>query len=77
MAFGLSRAVMRNIRQNLFWAFSFNIIGIPVAADLLLLFGGPGLNPMFAGTVMVMSSILIVSNALRLRGWRPARVDEK
>lgn len=76
-AFGLSRAVMRNIRQNLFWAFSFNIIGIPVAAGLLLLFGGPGLNPMFAGTAMAMSSILVVSNALRLRGWRPARVDEK
>ncbi len=71
-AFDLSRAVMRNIRQNLFWAFSFNTIGIPVAAGVLLLFGGTGLNPMFAGTAMAMSSIFVVSNALRLRSWRPS-----
>ncbi|MEF2143959.1 MAG: heavy metal translocating P-type ATPase [Desulfovibrionaceae bacterium] len=63
----LSRAVMRNVRQNLFWAFAFNVLGIPVAAGLLILFGGPGLNPMIAGTAMALSSVTVVSNALRLR----------
>ncbi len=63
----LSRAVMQNIRQNLMWAFLFNVIGIPVAAGLLTLFGGPGLNPMLAGAAMAMSSVAVVSNALRLR----------
>ncbi len=63
----LSRAVMKNIRQNLFWAFIYNIIGIPVAAGLLYLFGGPTLNPMLAGAAMALSSVSVVSNALRLR----------
>jgi Cu+-exporting ATPase len=63
----LSRAVMRNIRQNLFWAFAFNIIGIPVAMGVLHLFGGPVMSPMLAGTAMAMSSVTVVSNALRLR----------
>ena len=66
-AIRLSRAVMRNIRQNLFWAFLFNIIGIPIAAGLLVPFGGPSLNPMFAGLAMACSSVAVVSNALRLR----------
>ncbi len=66
-ALSLSRAVMKNIRQNLFWAFIYNIIGIPIAAGLLVLFGGPGLNPMFAGAAMAASSVSVVSNALRLR----------
>lgn len=66
-ALGLSRAVMRNIRQNLFWAFAYNIVGIPVAAGLLTLFGGPALNPMIAGGAMALSSVSVVSNALRLR----------
>ncbi len=66
-ALRLSRAVMRNIRQNLFWAFAYNVIGIPVAAGLLVLFGGPSLNPMIAGAAMAMSSVSVVSNALRLR----------
>ena len=66
-ALGLSRAVMRNIRQNLFWAFAYNIVGIPVAAGLLTLFGGPALNPMIAGAAMALSSVSVVSNALRLR----------
>jgi len=66
-ALALSRAVMRNIRQNLFWAFAYNIIGIPVAAGLLTLFGGPALNPMIAGGAMALSSVSVVSNALRLR----------
>ena len=63
----LSRAVMANIRQNLFWAFAFNVIGIPIAAGLLCIFGGPSLNPMIAGAAMAMSSVMVVSNALRLR----------
>ncbi len=66
-ALALSRAVMRNIRQNLFWAFAYNIVGIPVAAGLLTLFGGPALNPMIAGGAMALSSVSVVSNALRLR----------
>ncbi len=66
-ALHLSRAVMRNIRQNLFWAFAYNVIGIPVAAGALALFGGPSLNPMMAGAAMALSSVSVVTNALRLR----------
>ncbi|BBD09560.1 heavy metal translocating P-type ATPase [Desulfovibrio ferrophilus] len=71
-ALGLSRAVMRNIRQNLFWAFAFNTLGIPVAAGLLHVFGGPTMNPMLAGTAMALSSVTVVSNALRLRFFSPS-----
>ncbi|MDQ7831883.1 MAG: heavy metal translocating P-type ATPase [Desulfovibrionaceae bacterium] len=70
-ALDLSRAVMGNIRQNLFWAFAFNTIGIPVAAGVLHLFGGPTLNPMLAGTAMALSSFTVVTNALRLRFFTP------
>jgi len=70
-ALDLSRAVMANIRQNLFWAFAFNTIGIPVAAGVLHLFGGPTLNPMLAGTAMALSSFTVVTNALRLRFFTP------
>lgn len=70
-AIGLSRATMRNIRQNLFWAFAYNVIGIPVAAGLLALFGGPTLSPMLAGAAMALSSVSVVSNALRLRWYQP------
>ncbi|SOB58816.1 Copper-exporting P-type ATPase A [Pseudodesulfovibrio profundus] len=66
----LSQATMTNIKQNLFWAFAFNTIGIPVAAGLLFAFGGPTLNPMLAGTAMAMSSVTVVSNALRLRFFK-------
>ncbi|WP_338669123.1 heavy metal translocating P-type ATPase [Pseudodesulfovibrio methanolicus] len=69
-ALNLSRATMRNIKQNLFWAFAFNVIGIPVAAGVLHIFGGPTLNPMIAGTAMAMSSVTVVSNALRLRFFK-------
>jgi Cu+-exporting ATPase len=69
-ALDLSRATMTNIRQNLFWAFAFNVIGIPVAGGLLHLFGGPTLNPMIAGTAMAMSSVTVVGNALRLRFFK-------
>ncbi|MDR3639939.1 MAG: heavy metal translocating P-type ATPase [Humidesulfovibrio sp.] len=70
-ALALSRAAMTNIRQNLFWAFAFNSIGIPVAAGLLYLFGGPTLNPVLAGTAMGLSSVTVVGNALRLRFFQP------
>jgi Cu+-exporting ATPase len=66
-AIGLGRATVRNIRQNLFWAFAYNIVGIPVAAGVLLLFGGPALSPMLAGAAMALSSVSVVTNALRLR----------
>lgn len=71
-ALSLSHAVMQNIRQNLFWAFAFNVVGIPIAAGLLCIFGGPGLNPMLAGAAMAMSSVTVVSNALRLRLFQPS-----
>ncbi len=70
-ALALSRAVMRNIRQNLFWAFAFNTIGLPIAAGLLHVFGGPTMSPMLAGTAMAMSSVFVVTNALRLRFFVP------
>jgi Cu+-exporting ATPase len=73
-ALSLSRATMRNIRQNLFWAFAYNIVGIPVAAGVLYIFGGPSLNPMIAGAAMALSSVSVVSNALRLRFFGPSNV---
>ncbi|MFI5337728.1 MAG: copper-translocating P-type ATPase [Opitutales bacterium] len=66
-ALHLSRAVMRNIRQNLFWAFAYNTLGLPLAAGALYPWFGWLLNPMFAGAAMSLSSITVVSNALRLR----------
>lgn len=63
----LSKATIKNIRQNLFWAFAYNTAGIPLAAGLIYAFGGALLNPMFAAAAMSMSSVSVVSNALRLR----------
>ena len=65
----LSRATIRNIKENLFWAFAYNIIGIPFAMGVLHLFGGPLLNPMIAGAAMSFSSVSVVLNALRLKRW--------
>jgi Cu+-exporting ATPase len=69
-ALALSRATIRNIKQNLFWAFGYNTLGIPVAAGLLYAFGGPTLSPMIAGGAMALSSVSVVSNALRLRWFK-------
>lgn len=69
-AVALSRATIRNIRQNLFWAFAYNVIGIPFAAGLFFAFGGPLLTPVFAGAAMAMSSVSVVTNALRLKRFR-------
>lgn len=74
-ALGLSKATMRNIRQNLFWAFAFNVVGIPFAAGIFYLWGGPVLSPMLAGTAMAMSSVTVVSNALRLRFFTPQGME--
>ena len=65
-ALRLSALTIQDIKQNLFWAFCYNTIGIPIAAGLLYLFGGPLLSPMFAGAAMSLSSVCVVGNALRL-----------
>lgn len=70
-AIQLSRSTIRNIKQNLFWAFAYNTIGIPVAMGILYIFGGPLLNPMIAGAAMSLSSVSVVTNALRLRKFKP------
>lgn len=74
-AAALSRATLRNIRQNLFWAFFYNAIGIPVAAGVLYPALHLTLDPMLAAAAMSLSSVCVVSNALRLRGWKAAPTD--
>ena len=71
-AIALSRATMRNIKQNLFWAFAYNIALIPLAAGVLYPFFGILLDPIFAAAAMALSSVTVVSNALRLRRWQPS-----
>lgn len=66
----LSKATIRNVKENLFWAFGYNIIGIPVAAGVLHIFGGPLLDPMIAAAAMSLSSVSVVSNALRLKRFK-------
>jgi|AKZA01.1.fsa_nt_gi copper-(or silver)-translocating P-type ATPase len=70
-AIRLSKSTLRNIKENLFWAFIYNIIGIPIAAGVLYLFGGPLLNPVFAAAAMALSSVSVLANALRLRRFKP------
>jgi Cu+-exporting ATPase len=66
-AITLSKMTVRNIKQNLFWAFAYNVVGIPIAAGVLHLFGGPLLNPVFAAAAMSLSSVSVLANALRLK----------
>ncbi|MDR0720333.1 MAG: HAD-IC family P-type ATPase, partial [Treponema sp.] len=70
-AINLSKRTIRNIKQNLFWAFGYNTLGIPIAAGLLYIFGGPLLNPIFAAAAMSMSSVSVLTNALRLKRFKP------
>lgn len=70
-AIQLSKSTIRNIKENLFWAFGYNILGIPVAAGLLYAFGGPSLNPIFAAAAMSLSSVSVLTNALRLKTFKP------
>ncbi len=72
-AIQLSKSTIRNIKQNLFWAFGYNVLGIPIAAGLLYIFGGPVLNPIFAAAAMSLSSVSVLTNALRLKAFKPYR----
>ncbi len=74
-AMELSRKVVRNIKTNLFWAFFYNCVGIPLAAGALIPLWNISLNPMFAAAAMSLSSVCVVSNALRLRAYRPQRPE--
>jgi YHS domain-containing protein len=76
-AYDLSKATMRNIVQNLWFAFGYNGLGIPVAAGVLYPFTGLLLNPMIAGAAMAFSSLSVVINANRLRGFRPAKIAQQ
>ncbi|GHU22084.1 hypothetical protein FACS1894172_06680 [Spirochaetia bacterium] len=69
-AINLSKKTIRNIKQNLFWAFGYNVVGIPIAAGILYLFGGPLLNPIFAAAAMSLSSVSVLTNALRLKRFK-------
>lgn len=71
----LSKATLKNIKQNLFWAFAYNILGIPIAMGILHVFGGPLMNPIFAALAMSFSSVSVLLNALRLRTFAPTSFD--
>lgn len=72
-AIQLSKKTITNIKQNLFWAFGYNILGIPVAMGILYIFGGPLLNPIIAAAAMSFSSVSVLTNALRLKRFKPVR----
>ncbi len=76
-AIHLSKRTIRNIKQNLFWAFGYNVVGIPIAAGLLYLFGGPLLNPIFAAAAMSLSSVSVLTNALRLKRFKATSQERK
>jgi len=71
VAIQLAKKTMRNIKQNLFWAFLYNSAGIPIAAGLLYYFGGTLLSPAIGAAAMAFSSVSVVTNALRLRRFKP------
>jgi Cu+-exporting ATPase len=73
-AIQLSKSTIRNVKENLFWAFIYNTAGIPVAAGVLYLFGGPLLDPILAAAAMSLSSVSVLTNALRLKRFRPESV---
>jgi cation transport ATPase len=75
-ALTLARATLRTIRQNLLWAFGYNVVLIPVAMGVLYPFTGLLLDPVLAAAAMALSSVSVVGNALRLRGATPARIYE-
>lgn len=70
----LSKATIKTSKENLFWAFAYNTLGIPVAMGVLHLFGGPLLSPMIAAAAMSFSSVSVLLNALRLKGFKPSTV---
>jgi Cu+-exporting ATPase len=70
-AIQLSKSTIKNIKQNLFWAFGYNVAGIPIAAGVLYALGGPLLNPVFAAAAMSLSSVSVLTNALRLKRFKP------
>jgi Cu+-exporting ATPase len=72
-AIQLSKNTIKNIKENLFWAFGYNTLGIPIAMGVLHIFGGPLLNPMIAGAAMSLSSVSVLTNALRLKRFKPAK----
>ncbi|MDR2392706.1 MAG: heavy metal translocating P-type ATPase [Treponema sp.] len=76
-AINLSKQTIRIIKQNLFWAFGYNTLGIPIAAGVLYLFGGPLLNPIFAAAAMSLSSVSVLTNALRLKRFKAVRDDQQ
>lgn len=75
-AINLSKKTILNIKQNLFWAFGYNTIGIPIAAGVLHMFGGPLLNPIFAAAAMSLSSVSVLTNALRLKRFKATREEK-
>ena len=72
-AIQLSKKTIKNIKENLFWAFGYNTLGIPIAMGVLHIFGGPLLDPMIAGAAMSLSSVSVLTNALRLKRFKPVR----
>jgi Cu+-exporting ATPase len=76
-AINLSQRTIRTIKQNLFWAFGYNVVGIPIAAGALYLFGGPLLNPIFAAAAMSLSSVSVLTNALRLKRFKAVEPEKK